>query len=119
MVPRNTTTTTTTTINRTTTECGGTKAGICRRSMGREHEVRKTAENSTDDSRYKNSRKCCSTSSNTVQRAELGMYPPRTSRDVKTLKWQYKIRNMPKKRLPAMVDRPVWEKVVCARAGIG
>ena len=39
-------------------------------------------------------------------------------RDVRKLKWQYKVRNMPKKRSPAIADRAVWEKVTKARAGI-
>ena len=61
---------------------------------------------------------CSSTSSNTVLRAELGMYPLETNRDVRNLKWQYQVRNMPKKRLPAIADRDVWEKVTKGRAGI-
>ena len=40
-------------------------------------------------------------------------------RDVKRLKKQYKVRNMPKNRLPAVTDRVVWEKVTKGRAGIG
>ena len=61
---------------------------------------------------------CSSTSSNTVLRAELGMYPLETNRDVRNLKWQYQVRNMPKKRLPTIADRAVWEKVTKGRAGI-
>ena len=57
---------------------------------------------------------CSSTTSNTVLRAELGMYPLETIRDVRKLKWQYKVNNMPEKRLPAIVDNSVWE----GRAGI-
>ena len=53
---------------------------------------------------------CSSTTSNTVLRAELGTYPLKTNRDVRKLKWQYKVKNMPEKRLPAIVDRDVWEK---------
>ena len=34
------------------------------------------------------------------------------------MKWQHKVRNMPKKRLPAIADRAVWEKVTKGRAGI-
>ena len=59
-----------------------------------------------------------STTSNTELRAELGMYPLKTSRDVRTLRWQYEVRNMPKKRLPAIADRTVWEKATKGRAGI-
>ena len=33
------------------------------------------------------------------------------------MKWQKKVRNMPKKRLPAIVDKAVWEKVPKGRAG--
>ena len=44
-------------------------------------------------------------------RAELGMYPPETNRYVRKLKGQYKVRNMPKKRLLAIADRAAWEKV--------
>ena len=61
---------------------------------------------------------CSSTASTTVLRAELGMYPVETNRDVRKLKWQYKARNMPKTRLSAIADRAVWEKVTEGRAGI-
>ena len=61
---------------------------------------------------------CSSTASNTVFRAELGMYPRETNRDVRKLKWQRKVRNMPKKRLPATADRAVSEQVTTGRAGI-
>ena len=53
---------------------------------------------------------CSSTTSNTVLRAELGMYPLETNRDVRKLKWQYKVNNMPEKRLPAIVDTAVCDK---------
>ena len=49
------------------------------------------------------------------------MHPLKTNtrRDVRKLTWQYKVRNMPKKRLPAIkADRAVWEKVTKERAGI-
>ena len=46
------------------------------------------------------------------------MYPLETIRDVIKLKWQYKVNNMPEKRLPAIVDRAVWEKITKGRAGI-
>ena len=62
--------------------------------------------------------RCSSTTSNTVLRAELGMRPLKTNRDTRKFIWQYKVRNMPKKRLPAIVDRAVWEKVTKGRAGI-
>ena len=37
-------------------------------------------------------------------RAELGMYPLKTNRDTRKLKWQCNVRIVPKKRLPAIVD---------------
>ena len=33
-------------------------------------------------------------------------------------KWQYKVKNMPEKRLPAIGDDAVWEKITRVRAGI-
>ena len=39
-------------------------------------------------------------------------------RDVRKLKWQYKVKKMPEKRLPAITDRAVWEEVTKGRAGI-
>ena len=78
--------------------------------MGRAREARKTAGNSKDDS-SKNNLGCSSTTSNnTVLRAELGMYPLKTKSDVRKSKCQYKVRNMPKRGLPGIVDRAVWEK---------
>ena len=56
--------------------------------------------------------------SSTVLRAELGMYPLKTNRDVRKLNWQYEVNDMPEKRLPAIVDRAVWEKITKGRAGI-
>ena len=38
---------------------------------------------------------CSSTTSNTVLRAELGMYPLETNRDARKLKCQCKVKNMP------------------------
>ena len=47
------------------------------------------------------------------------MYALKTNRDnMRKLKRQYKARNVPKKRLPAIVDTAVWKKVSKARAGI-
>ena len=45
-------------------------------------------------------------------------HPLEASRDVRTLKGQPKVRNMPKKRLPAIADRAVLEEVTKVRAGI-
>ena len=61
---------------------------------------------------------CSSTTSITVLRAELGMYPLETNGDVRKLKWRYKVKDMPEKRLPAIVDDAVWEKITRGRAGI-
>ena len=60
---------------------------------------------------------CSNTTSNTVLRAELGMYPVTTNRDVRKLKRQYKVRNMSEKSLPAIIDNAVREKVTKGRAG--
>ena len=62
--------------------------------------------------------RCSSTTSKTVLRAELGMHPLKTNRNMRKLKWQYQVRNIPKKRLPAIADRAVWETVTKGRAGI-
>ena len=35
------------------------------------------------------------------------MHPLKTNRDTRKLEWQYTVRNTPKKRLPAIVDRAV------------
>ena len=48
---------------------------------------------------------------NTALRAEPGTYPLKTDGDVRKLKWQYKVRNTPKQRLPAIADRAVSDKV--------
>ena len=61
---------------------------------------------------------CSSTTSNTVLRAKVGLYSLETNRDVRKMKWQYKVKNMPEKRLPTIVDRAVWEKITKGRAGI-
>ena len=53
-----------------------------------------------------------------ILRAELEKHPLEASRDVRTLKGQPKVRNMPKKRLPAIADRAVLEEVTKVRAGI-
>ena len=46
------------------------------------------------------------------------MYLIKTTRNVRKLKWQHKARKMPKKGLPAIADRAVWEKATKGRAGI-
>ena len=45
------------------------------------------------------------------------MYPFKTDEDARKLKWQNKVKNMPEKRLPAIVDRALWEKITKGRAG--
>ena len=59
--------------------------------------------------------RCSSTTSNTVLRAELGMYPLETNGDVRKLKWQRTGRDMPEKRLQAIAGRAVWEKITKGR----
>ena len=52
---------------------------------------------------------------------KLGMYPLATNRDVRKLKWQYKVRNIESKKwFPAIIiaDRAVWEKVTKGRARV-
>ena len=66
----------------------------------------------------KNILACSSTTRNTVLRAELGMYPLKTNRDARKLKGQNKVKNMPEKRLPAIADRAVLEKITKGRTGI-
>ena len=61
---------------------------------------------------------CSSTTINAVLRAELGMHPLKINRDVRKLNWQYKVKNMPEKKLPAIADDAVWEKIAKGRAGI-
>ena len=61
---------------------------------------------------------CSSTTRDRVLRAELRMHPLKTNRAMTRLGWQYKVRNMPQTRLPAIVDRAVWEKVTKGRVGI-
>ena len=45
------------------------------------------------------------------------MYPLETNRDVGKLKWHYKVKSMSEKRLPAIFDSAVWEKITKGRAG--
>ena len=59
----------------------------------------------------KNMLGCSCTTSNTVLRAELGMYPLERNKDARKLKWQYTVKNMPEKMLPAIVDEAVLEKI--------
>ena len=49
----------------------------------------------------------CSSTTNTVLRAELGMHPLKANRDSRKLKCQHKARNTPKKTLPAIADTAV------------
>ena len=61
---------------------------------------------------------CSSMTRNTVLRAELRMYPLKTNRDARKLKWQHKVKSMPEKRLPVIADRAVWEKITKGRARV-
>ena len=45
------------------------------------------------------------------------MYPLKTNREVRRLKWQYNVRNVPKKR-SVIADRVVWENVTKGRVGM-
>ena len=47
------------------------------------------------------------------------MYPfTKTNGDVRKLKWQYQVSNMPENRFPAIADRAVWEKIPKGPAGL-
>ena len=46
------------------------------------------------------------------------MYQLETNRDARKLKWQSKVKNIPEKRLLAIVDRAVYEILTRGRAGI-
>ena len=46
------------------------------------------------------------------------MHPLETKRHVRKLKWQYKVKNIPEKRLPAVAGRARREKISKGRAGI-
>ena len=53
---------------------------------------------------------CPKTTSITALRAELGMYPLQTKRDMRKLRWQDSVKKMQRKRLLVIVDRAVWKK---------
>ena len=62
---------------------------------------------------------CSSTTSDTVIRAELQECTHlKQIRYTGKLKWQYRVNNVPEKRLPAIGDRAVWENITQGRAGI-
>ena len=46
------------------------------------------------------------------------MHPPKTNGDVRKLIWQHKVKSTPKKRVPAIANSAVREKVTSGRAGI-
>ena len=50
---------------------------------------------------------CSRTTSNTVLRAEMGLYPFKTNRGMRKLKGQHNVRNMPKTRVAVIADRAV------------
>ena len=65
----------------------------------------------------KNILRCSSTTTSTVLSAEEPkLYPHKRARDVRLSKWKFQTRNMPKTRLPAMVDRAAWKEVTNKRA---
>ena len=61
---------------------------------------------------------CSSKTGTTVFRAELGTHSLKTKRDVKKLKWQYRVSNTSDKMLPDTFDKAVREKITKERAGI-
>ena len=58
---------------------------------------------------------CSSATSNTLLRAELETCPPKTNRDARKVEmaipW-YGVRNMPKKKVPAIVDGAIVDGAV-------
>ena len=50
-------------------------------------------------------------------RAELGIYPLKTNRDMRKSGWQYSVKKMQRKRLPAIVDRAVRKKTTKGQTG--
>ena len=46
------------------------------------------------------------------------MYSLKTYRDIRKLKWHYRVKNMQGKKLPDIVDRFVWKKKTKGKAGI-
>lgn len=79
---------------------------------GKGSEVGGAAEKITDDSKqlrkYVNARK---TMSYVISRAKLGKDPLETNGDVRKLKLQCNVRNIPRDELPTMVGDAVWNKV--------
>ena len=61
---------------------------------------------------------CSKTASDTALRAELGMYSHKSNRGLRKLKWDYRVKNMQRKRLTAIVNRFVWKKRTKGKAGI-
>ena len=55
--------------------------------------------------------RCSSTTSKQYQDQSWECTQLEQKEDVTKLKRQYKVRSMPKKSLPAIADRPVWEKL--------
>ena len=66
-----------------------TKARVCRISLGGKQEVGGQVGNSADVSGKEDILGFWKTTSNTVLRAELGMYALKTNRDMRKLRWQY------------------------------
>ena len=94
-----------------------TKARICRRSIGGEREASEKLE-TVPMIATKRILRCSKTASNnTALRAELGIYSHKTTRDLRKLKWHYIVKNMQRKRLPAIVDRFVWKKMTKGKEG--
>ena len=98
-------------------ERDSTKARICRRGMGGKREASEKLE-TVPMTAAKRILGCSKTASNTALRAELGIYSLKTNRDLRKLKWQHRVKNMQANRLPAIVDRFVWEKRTKGKAGI-
>ena len=66
---------------------------------------------------YKNILGCACTTSKTELRTELEMYQHETNKDKRKMKKLYTLRNMPGKRLSAIVNSASWVKETIERTG--
>lgn len=48
--------------------------------------------------------------------SRLRLYVLKTTTDMRKTKWKYSVKSMQRERLPAIVDRGVWEKLTKGQA---
>ena len=90
-------------------ERDGTKARVCRRSLGGKQEVGGEVGNSADVSGKDDTRMFEHNEQYSIE-SRVGDLRSQ-NRDMRKLRWQHSVRNMQSKRLPTIVDRAVWKKV--------